>query len=101
MDYEPLKNEYVKTKNFVVEQFLPPFQQYHNEILEHINSYSILYSNWKSKLQAIEDKSEAFKITAELHRQIESNLEKQSARFGNKLPFTQYDHLNKFFIELY
>jgi hypothetical protein len=99
MDYEPLKNEYVQIKNFVGEQFLPPFEQYHKEILEHINSYAILYSNWKTKLQTVEDKSEAFKITSELHRQIENNLEKQSTRLGNKLPFTQYDHLNKFFID--
>ena len=31
MDFETLKNEYVKTKNFVEEQFLPPFEQYHKE----------------------------------------------------------------------
>ncbi|MCW8850118.1 MAG: hypothetical protein OQJ81_09100, partial [Melioribacteraceae bacterium] len=96
MDYEPFKNEYLKIKSFVEEQFIPPFEQNHKEILDHINSYTALYANWKSKLLTLEDKSEAFNITAELHRQFENNLGKQASRFSSKLPFAQFNHLNDF-----
>ena len=99
MDFETFKNEHVKIKSFVEEKFIPPFEQNHKETLEHINNYTILYSNWKAKLLTIEDKSEIFKITAELHRQIENILEKHSIQHNNKVPFTQYDQLNNFLVE--
>ena len=99
MDYNAFNNEYVNIKKFVEEKFIPPFHQNHKEILEHISGYTILYSNWKAKLLTIEDKSEAFKITAELHRQIENNLEGLGTLLSNKLPFTQYNQLNDFLVE--
>lgn len=99
MEYQPFNAALTKIKNFLNDSFIPPIQKMHQDTTDYINSYAMLYSNWKSKLLTLENNAEAFKVTAELHREIESRLDDQNKMLNNELLFTQYNLLDDFLNE--
>lgn len=96
MEYQPFNAELTKIKDFLNESFFPPIQKMHQDTNDYINSYAMLYGNWKAKLLSLENNAEAFKKTAELHREIEGRLDNQNKMLSNELLFTQYNLLHDF-----
>ena len=99
MEYEPFKVEYAKIKSFLDETFIPPIHKMHQETTDYISSFAMLYGNWKAKLLTLGNNADAFNLTAKLHRDIETRIDKQNQTLNNELSFTQYDLLNNFLNE--
>jgi hypothetical protein len=81
-------------EEFIRKDILPKAQDFHNEILKHADSYSLLYSKWKTKISGMEENSDLFFPTSELHRELEASLSSNKELMDKNILFSLHQLLN-------
>jgi hypothetical protein len=99
MNEDFILNKMGSIKEFINSKITPHFREFHQENINYITNYIKFYDSWKLNNSTLDNKSEKFSSTAELHRQLENNLHEHKKILSKELIFALYEKLETYLAE--
>lgn len=96
MENQQVLGLYKSTQEFIQKDIIPKLKNFNEKNIKYLDTYIKLYEEWKSDIADSESESDKFSISANLHRQLESNLQAQNKCLNEKIVFELYNSLQSF-----
>ncbi len=85
--------------NFISSTLISRLENFQKQNLEYFTNSEKWYKEWKNKLSEIDSDADKFKITAELHKQLELKLQTHGKFLEKETIFRLYEQIEKFLTE--